>query len=73
MKEYIVYKCKICGKHTILLGEEVTHSENESKYITCGHDGRHKRLIVTGAYDSIKEVMDNHVYVKEGRRMRQIK
>lgn len=73
MKEYIVYKCKKCGKHTILLGEEVTHSENESKYITCGHDGRHKRLIVTGAYDSIKECMQHSSYKRGKGSIKQIK
>lgn len=71
MKEYIVYKCKICNKHTILLGEEVNHSENESKYITCGHDGRHKRLIVTGAYDSLKECMNERSYRRDRGSLKQ--
>ena len=73
MKKYIVYRCKVCNKHTILLGEEVTHSEKESKYITCGHDGRHKKLVVAGAYDNLKECMDNHRYVKVAGRIRQRK
>lgn len=73
MKEYIVYKCRTCGNNFILLSNQVKYSEKESKYITCPFHGKHKDIIVVGAYDSIKEVMDNHVYVREGRRIRQIK
>lgn len=73
MKKYIVYKCKICEKHTVLFKNEITHSEKESRYITCGHDGRHKHLTVVGAYDNIEKCMDNHCYVRIGGRMRQIK
>ena len=72
MKEYIIYKCKTCNKTFILLAEEVKFNENQGNYISCPYRG-HKNIIVTGAYDSIKEVMDNHVFVREGRRMRQIK
>ena len=72
MKRYIVYRCKICNKHTILIREEVTHSEKESQYLTCGHDGRHKKLIVVGAYDNIKECMDRRHYKRIRGRLRQI-
>lgn len=70
---YIVYKCKTCGKHFILMTDEVKYSEEESKYITCPYHGKHKDIIVCGRHDDLKECMDNHVYVREGRRMRQIK
>lgn len=72
MKEYITYKCKVCNKTFILLASEAEHNENQGNYITCPFRG-HKNIVVTGAYDSIKEVMDNHVFVREGRRTRQIK
>lgn len=72
-KEYIVYKCLNCNRSFILLASEVKYNENESKYITCPYHGKHRKIIVTGAYDSIKEYMDSSVYVRDGRRMRQIK
>lgn len=55
---YIVYRCKVCGKHTVLFSNEVTHSEQESIYITCGHNGRHKNICVVGKYDNLKECMN---------------
>lgn len=72
MKEYIIYRCKICGKSFILLSEEVRFNEKQGNYISCPFKG-HKNIVVTGAYDSIKECMDSSVYVRDGRRMRQIK
>lgn len=73
MSSYIVYKCKICNKHFILLSDEVKHSERESRYITCSYDGRHKNIAVVNRFDSLKECMDNHVFVREGRRIKQVK
>lgn len=73
MKRYVVYRCKICNKHTILINAEVNHSERAGRYMTCGHDGRHRSLVVTGAYDNLKECMDNHSYVKVAGRVRQRK
>lgn len=70
---YIVYRCRDCRKHFILLTDEVKYSEKESRYITCPYHGRHNQIEVCGRYDNLKECMDNHVYVREGRRMRQIK
>lgn len=72
MKEYIVYKCKNCGCEFILPNQYVKLNESKENYISCPYRG-HKNVIVIGAYDSIKECMDNSVYVREGRRMRQIK
>lgn len=40
---------------------------------TCENDGRHRKLIVVGAYDSVKECMDNHVYARERIRIRQVR
>lgn len=65
---YIIYKCKICGKHFILMTNEIKYSEKESKYITCPYHGKHKNIIVVGKYESIKECMQHDSYKKvEGR------
>ena len=72
MKEYITYRCKICGSSFILPAIEVRYNEDKGNYLTCPFRG-HKSIIVTGAYDSLKEVMGNTVYKKEGRRIRQLK
>lgn len=71
-KEYIVYKCKICGCEFILPKQYVRLNEDKGNYIACPYRG-HKNIIVTGAFDSVKEAMDNHVWVREKRRMGQIK
>lgn len=55
MKEYIVYQCRTCKKHFILAVEEVTHSEKESKYITCPFHGMHKDIRVVGGLDDLQE------------------
>ena len=56
MEEIIVYRCRVCNKHTMLFKAEVTHSEMESQYLTCAHDGRHKLgMIVCRKYDDLKE------------------
>ena len=72
MKEYITYKCKTCGNSFVLPTNEVKYNEKQGNYITCPYRG-HKNIVVTGAYDSIKECMDHSSYVREGRRVRQIK
>lgn len=65
---YVIYKCLTCNKVTILLSSEVDHSEKASKYITCGHYGKHKHLIVIGKYGSIKECMQHRSYKRvDGR------
>ena len=72
MKEYIIYKCKICGCEFILPRQYVKVNDDKGTYISCPYRG-HGKIIVIGAYDSIKEVMDHSVYVREDGRMRQIK
>jgi len=72
MKEYVIYRCKICGCEFILPKQYVRINDNKGNYISCPYRG-HRKVSVVGSYDSIKECMDNHVYVREGRRMRQIK
>lgn len=56
MKEYIVYQCRTCKKHFFLLAEEVEYSEKESDYITCPYHGKHKDIIVVGAYDDMQKM-----------------
>lgn len=72
MKDYVVYKCKVCQCVFILPIEHVKINENKGNYLSCPFRG-HKHIVVAGSYDSLKECMDNHVWVREGRRMRQIK
>lgn len=72
MKEYIIYKCKICGCEFILPRQYVKANEDKGNYISCPYRG-HKNITVVGAYDSIKECMNSRVYVRERRRIRQIK
>ena len=65
---YIIYRCKICGKHFILMTNEVEHSERESKYLTCPYHGSHKRISVIGKidrYGQIKKCMEQRSYRKE--------
>lgn len=70
---YIAYRCKICAKTFILLTSEVKHSEEESRYITCPYNGKHKNITVCSRYSDLKECMNHAVYVREGGRMKQIK
>ncbi|CAK7056186.1 hypothetical protein [Tissierella sp.] len=72
-KEYIIYKCLVCNRSFILLGEEVKHDENESKYITCPYHGKHRKIIVTGAHDSIKECMKERSYKRDKGKIKQMK
>ena len=72
-KEYIVYKCLNCNRSFILLASEISHSETESKYITCPYHGKHRKIIVTGAYDGIKECMQERSYKRDRGKMKQIK
>ncbi|WP_312906831.1 hypothetical protein [Tissierella praeacuta] len=72
MKEYIVYRCKICGKSFILLSEEVKFNEKQGNYISCPFKG-HKNIVVTGAYDSIKECMQERSYRRDRGKMKQFK
>lgn len=70
---YIMYRCQVCNKITILLYEEVSHSEKESIYITCGHNGKHKDLRVVGKYDNLRECMEKQrIYKRDGRKIHQI-
>lgn len=72
MKEYIIYRCKVCGCSFILLTEETKNNESKGNYITCPFKG-HKNIIVTGAYDSIKECMAERSYKRDRGKMKQIK
>lgn len=70
--KYIVYRCLKCGKLTILLSEEVDHSEEQGKYLTCGHDGRHSDLIVVDKCADIIECMGNRSYKRVNGRIRRL-
>ena len=69
----ILHRCNVCGKHFSLYENELTHSEEEGRYITCSYKGKHKNINVVNKFQNAKECMNNRVYVKEGRRIRQLK
>lgn len=71
--ELVEYKCKICNKHFFLIDEEVEHSEQEDRYITCPFDGRHNKITVCGKYDSLKECMEKQeVFKRVKGRMKKV-
>ena len=67
---YIVYKCQVCARHFILMTNDINHSEEESKYITCPYHGKHKNIVVVGKYESVKECMEHDSYRRDNGRMR---
>lgn len=72
MKEYIIYKCKVCGCSFILLAEETKYNQDKGNYISCPFKG-HRDIIVTGAYDDLKECMTERSYKRDKGKMKQIK
>jgi len=58
-RNYIVYKCIDCEAVFIIPSECINHSNN---YVTCPMHGKHKHIIVIGAYDSAQECMSAHKY-----------
>lgn len=73
MSECIVYKCNSCKKHFILLTEEVTHSEQESRYITCPYHGSHRNISVAGKYEDIEKCMEHDSYKRVKGSIKQTK
>lgn len=70
--QYIVYKCNVCYKHFILFAEEVTHSEEEARYITCPFNGKHHNISVVGTDESVKDCkrfMTHDSYKTKNRRV----
>ena len=47
-RNYIVLRCRTCGKHTIIPVEEWS---NKKGYATCWNNGKHNKLEVIGVYD----------------------
>jgi DNA-directed RNA polymerase subunit RPC12/RpoP len=72
-KEYIIYKCLNCNRSFILLASEVRNDNSRDKYISCPFHGKHRKIIVTGAYDSLKECMQERSYKRDKGKMKQIK
>lgn len=58
MSDLIQYTCKDCKRTFFLIEDEVTYSEQESRYITCPYDGRHKSITVSDRYGSLKELKE---------------
>lgn len=72
MMEYIVYKCRICNKIFILLADETKHNESKGNYLSCPFKG-HEDIVVTGAYENLKECMQERSYKRDRGKMKQIK
>ncbi len=70
MKNYIIYRCKICGCEFILPKQYVKFNEGKGNYIACPYRG-HKKITVVGAYDSVKECMQHDSFKRENRRIKQ--
>ncbi len=73
---YIIYRCKICNKHFILMANEVKHSEEESRYITCPYFGKHKDIRVIGIisrYGEINKCMEHDNYKRVKGSIKQTK
>ena len=61
-RNYIVYKCAQCGCVFIIPMEYVTY---KSDYMTCPLHGKHKDILVVGAYDDLLECMSNRIYHRD--------
>ena len=72
MKDYIVYKCLVCGCIFILPISDVKINEDKGNYISCPFKG-HKNITVAGTYDDLQECMGHSVYKREHGRIKQIK
>lgn len=68
---YMAYKCLKCGTVFMIPTEDIRRMEILGRYIACPFG--HKSIKKLDKYDDLKECMDNHVYVRDKRRMRQIK
>ncbi|WFA10351.1 hypothetical protein [Tissierella sp. Yu-01] len=68
---YKAYRCNKCRVVFAIPTEDIRRMEKQGRYIACPFG--HKEISEPDKYDSLKECMDNSVYVREGRRMRQIK
>ena len=62
MRNYIVYKCRSCGTEFAIHQEFVNRNKN---YLTCPMFGKHRDIIVIGAYDDLEECM-KHAKYKRG-------
>lgn len=68
---YICYECLVCKTVFIIPKIHVERMEKQNRYISCNFG--HRQIRKLDKYDDLRECMDNHVYVKDGRRIRQIK
>lgn len=68
---YKAYRCKKCRTVFIIPADDINRIERQGRYIACPFG--HKEIAEEDKYDSLRECMDNHVYVREKGRMRQIK
>lgn len=53
-KEYTAFRCKECGTVFIMPDEYI---DLRVSYLTCPLHGKHKDIVVCGAYDDLEECM----------------
>lgn len=58
---YKTFKCKGCGRTTILLTEEVNKTLASGKYISCSHCGC-KKFIYEKSISDLREMMKARKY-----------
>ena len=55
-KYYTVFKCKRCGKETILITGEVSSTVTYGNYISCAHCGNKKLIKIKDPEDVFKSL-----------------
>lgn len=61
-RNYIAYKCIECETVFIIPSEFINHSIN---YVSCPMHGKHRHIIVIGAYDSVHECMSHSSFERD--------
>lgn len=71
-KYYTTFKCKNCGRETILISGEVSSTLKYGNYLVCSHCSSEK-LIKINEFDSFKECMSHSAYKREHGSLKQIR
>ena len=71
-KYYTTFKCKNCGRETILISGEVSSTLKYGNYLVCSHCSS-KKLIKINETDSIKECMEHSTYKRINGAIKQIR
>lgn len=63
MREYIVYRCKICGCNFAVERSYIKHAEQEYRYLTCPLHGKHRDINVISRME-LKSLMEERKAVE---------